>query len=383
MRIGLVCRQFLAAKGGLERYTLNLSEELVRMGHEVHVFCNTAGSPSGICIHHVPVFPFSSPGKNISFALKAAAAASASGLDVIQSMERIWTQDIFRASDGINPIQMLEKYPNPLWRKFKAAGPRRQVLSLLERRIFQNGGARRIMTNSILVKNQIMRHYRVASEKITVIYNSVDTDRFNPAVKNAFRSRMRNQFGLGPGHRLILFMGNDFQRKGLALLLEAVASIKDAGIRVLVAGSDAAGPYRRLSGQAGIADKIFFVGHHPHPEALYGAADLFVLPTRYDAFANVCLEAMACGTPVITTRSNGAAEIIRNQNDGYVLDTWQAEELAARIRMALYDDGQRSIGERAASQASTFTMAHYMQAVQSLYEQVCKEKKACAKEKKI
>jgi UDP-glucose:(heptosyl)LPS alpha-1,3-glucosyltransferase len=376
MRIGLVCRHFLATKGGLEKYTLGLSEELARRGHEVHVFCNSAGPVADVRIHHVSMFPFTSPGKNLSFALKASAAASASGVEVIQSMERIWTQDIFRASDGINPVQMQEKYPNPLWRAFKAAGPRRQVLSLLERRIFQKGGARRILTNSVLVKDQIMRHYRLPAKKITVIYNSVDTDRFNPAVKNACRRRVRDRFGIDPGQRLILFMGNDFQRKGLFLLIKAVASISDAGIKVLVAGSDAPGPYRRLAGQAGIADRILFIGHQPHPEALYGAADLFVLPTRYDAFANVCLEAMACGTPVITTRSNGAAEIIDNQNDGYVLKTWQAEELAARIRAALNDSGHRGMGERAARQAATFTMDRYMQSILSLYEQVHGEKGA-------
>ena len=376
MRIGLVCRHYLATKGGLEKYTLNLSRELVRRGHEVHVFCNTGTPTAGVHLHHVPIFPFSSPGKNFSFARMAGAAITASGLDITQSMERIWTQDIFRASDGINPIQMQEKYPNRCWRAFKAAGPRRQVLTLLERRIFQKGGARWIMTNSMLVRNQIIRYYGVADDKIAVIYNSVDTERFNVSTKSVFRQRIRDRFGIAPAERLILFMGNDFQRKGLALLLEAVAGLEDTGIRVLVAGSDAPGRYRRLAMQIGIGDRVLFIGHHKQVEELYGAADLFVLPTRYDAFANVCLEAMACGTPVITTRSNGAAEIIEGAAQGYVLETWEAQELAARIREAFRDGGLETMGAAAARKAATFTMDRYMQSIMALYNKVCEAKSA-------
>jgi UDP-glucose:(heptosyl)LPS alpha-1,3-glucosyltransferase len=374
MRIGLVCQHYLETKGGLEKYTMNLSKELVRRDHEVHVFCKTAGPAEGIHIHRVGIFPFSSPGKNISFALRASAAASASGLDVIQSMERIWTQDIFRASDGINPIQMQEKYPNVLWRTFKAFGPRRQVLSLLERRIFLNGGANWILANSMLVKNQIIRYYHVAAEKIAVIYNSVDTGRFNPSRKTDFRSHIRKKYGIGSQERMILFMGNDFQRKGLALLLKAVANINGTPIKVFVAGSDAPGPYRRLARQTGIAENILFIGHFQHPEMLYGAVDLFVLPTRYDAFANVCLEAMACGTPVITTRNNGACEIITNQKDGYILETWNVEELAARIQAALHNSNHRAMGEHAARKTASFTMDRYMQSILSLYDKVCEAK---------
>jgi UDP-glucose:(heptosyl)LPS alpha-1,3-glucosyltransferase len=376
MRIGLVCRHYLATKGGLEKYTLRLSEELVRSGHEVTVFCNSGTSPSpGIRIHHVPIFPFTSPGKNLSFALKTSAAIPVYRLDVVQSMERIWTQDIFRASDGINPVQMQEKYPNPLWRAFRAAGPRRRVLSLLERRIFFQGGARWIMTNSELVKAQIMKHYGVPAEKIVVIYNSVDISRFNPSIRTDAGRRIRDQFGIGPQEHLILFMGNDFQRKGLAVLLKALATNNDTSTKLVVAGSDKPGPYQRLARQNGLGEKVHFIGHHLHPEILYGAADLFVLPTRYDAFANVCLEAMACGTPVITTRSNGAAEIIENQKDGYVLDSWDAQELAARIRDALYGGDCRMMGERAARKAATFGMDRYMESLLSLYDQVREAKR--------
>jgi hypothetical protein len=142
-----------------------------------------------------------------------------------------------------------------------------------------------------------------------------------------------------------------------------------------LASRDASRPYRRLAGQTGIAENVLFIGHQTHPEALYGVSDVFILPMRYDAFANVCLEAMACGTKVITTRSNGAAKIISSHNEGYVLKSWQAEELAARIQAALHGNNHRIMGKRSARRAASFTMDGYLQSILSLYEQMQKAKR--------
>lgn len=375
MIIGLVCRHFLSTKGGMENYSLALSEALVRQGHAVHVFANTAEKKPDVRLHHVPIFPFSSPGKNLSFAFMAKKRIAECKLDVVQSMERIWSQDIFRASDGINPIQMQEKYPNLLWRTFKSAGPRRQVLSLLERKIFQKGGARWVMTNSVLVKKQIIQYYQFPEEKIVVIYNSVDTGRFNASAKITFRNTIRETFGIGRENHLILFAGNDFQRKGLAVLIKALAKIADTRINLLVAGSDRPGWYQRLASQCGIGANVLFIGHHKNPERLYGSADLFVLPTRYDPFANVCLEAMACGMPVITTEMNGASEIIENGWDGYVLRDGSVDELSARIRDVLFVSDKSAMGQRACEKAKTFTMENHMRQLLDLYACVVEEKK--------
>lgn len=310
MKIGLVCRYFLATKGGLERYTLALSAELARRGHEVHVFANKGEGAPDIQLHPVPLFPLTSPGKNLSFACMASRRISGFRLDVVHSMERIWDQDIFRASDGINPVQMELRYPNPFVRGFKAVTPRRQVLSQLENRIFRNNGARFIMTNSNLVKDQIRRYYGVSSDRIRVIYNSVDHQRFNRSVKDRYRREVRTRYGIDESDLLIFFVGNGFQLKGLPILLEALAGLQNRKIKLVVAGNDPIASHQRWAQRNGIGNDTIFLGYQTGLERFYGAADLFILPTRYDPFANVCLESMACGTPVITTRMNGVSEII-------------------------------------------------------------------------
>jgi len=375
MKIGLVCRYFLATKGGLERYTLALSAELARRGHEVHVFANKGEGAPDIQLHPVPLFPLTSPGKNLSFACMASRRISGFRLDVVHSMERIWDQDIFRASDGINPVQMELRYPNPFVRGFKAVTPRRQVLSRLENRIFRNNGARFIMTNSNLVKDQIRRYYGVSSDRIRVIYNSVDHQRFNRSVKDRYRREVRTRYGIDESDLLIFFVGNGFQLKGLPILLEALAGLQNRKIKLVVAGNDPIASHQRWAQRNGIGNDTIFLGYQTGLERFYGAADLFILPTRYDPFANVCLESMACGTPVITTRMNGVSEIIENGRDGFVLNNRDAQELTSRILDFLRLSDRSAMGERAAEKAQSFTMEKHMQHLTDLYTLVREEKR--------
>ena len=375
MKIGLACRHFLSTKGGLEKYTMSIGTELVRQGHEVHVFAHSGERVPGIRLHHVPLFPLSSPGKNLSFAYMAAKRISEFQMDVVQSMERLWYQDIFRASDGINPVQMEQRYPHPIIRGFKAITPRRQALTYLEKRIFCRNGARFVMTNSQLVKDQIRHHYGVSGDNIRVIYNSVDQRRFNISAKEQLRKDIRNRYGIVEQDKLIFFAGNGFRLKGLPVVLEALVGLNNPQIRLMVAGSDPTDPYRRWSERNGLGSAAIFLGYQKDLVPFYGASDLFVLPTQYDPFANVCLEAMACGTPVITTQMNGVSEIIKNGYDGYVLLSRNPKELAARILDFSGHSDKTAFINRAAEKAANFTMDTHMRQLMDLYKLVCEAKR--------
>ncbi|NLN59383.1 MAG: glycosyltransferase family 4 protein [Deltaproteobacteria bacterium] len=370
MKIGLVCKYFLSSKGGLERDTMMLAEELAKRDHEVHVFCYRGEHRAGVTVHPVPMIPFASPAKNISFAIMASHRCSTVKLDVVQSMERIWSQDIYRTSDSINPIQMETKYPNRIIRSLKAAGPRRQALSLLDRRIFHKGGAKLILAISNLVKEQIMTHYRVPEEKIVVIYNSVDTTRFNPFLADSFKGEMRKELAIKPGEKVILFMGNNYKLKGLPLLLEALTRIKDRSFVLVVAGTDLTDPYRHFANQHHIGGQVRFIGHYEYPERLYAAADIFLFPSHGDTFGNVCLEAMACGVPVIVSRTAGASEIIDHGLNGYVLRTGESEELAARIKESTNPENHAIMSGEAARKAAEFTIDRHMDQLFALYERI-------------
>ena len=370
MKVALVCKKYSLQEGGLERYTYFLSRELIRAGHEVHIFANTWQEEPGIIIHRVPMVRLSSPAKNLSFAFFTNRALSEIKFDIIHSMERIFYQDIFRASDGINPVQMQQKYPHPIVRFIKKIGPRRLALSYLEYRIFVDKGCKIVMTNSELVKRNIIEHYMMDPEKIVVIYNGVDTSRFNPKVKEKYRKSLRERYSINKEELTILFVSNNFKLKRLQLVLEALLLLKNNKIRLFVIGTDNHTTYQRWVVNNGLTDQVLFLGPKRNIEKYYAASDIFVLPTLYDAFANVCLEAMACGLPVITTDSNGAADLILDRENGYILKTQRADELAARIKALESESDRVKMGTAAAAEAATFTMKKHLSEVLKLYGRV-------------
>jgi UDP-glucose:(heptosyl)LPS alpha-1,3-glucosyltransferase len=115
---------------------------------------------------------------------------------------------------------------------------------------------------------------------------------------------------------------------------------------------------------------VLFLGSTGEVEKFYAASDLFVLPTLYDAFSNVCLEAMACGTPVITSRNNGASELIRDGEEGYVLERHEVGELVEKVRLSLSAEKRATMGGRAAIKADGFAVEKHFAALLGLYQEI-------------
>ena len=372
LKIALVCKRYTPHAGGMERYTVHLARQLKRAGHAVHVYANRWQEDPGIVFHRVAIFPLSLPVRNLSFALFAKRQLKRAGMDIIHSMERGLFQDIYRASDGIVPVHLEHRYPGPVMRRFKSVTPRRLALIYLERKMFSPGGCRVIMTNSHLVKQQIMQYYSVPPDRIRVIYNGVDPERFNPRVRDLYREAVREAHGIAGDEMLLLFVSNDHKRKGLMTILQAVQAPLDERIRLMVIGKKGRFYENWAENHLG-RGRVLFTGPRMDVETYYAASDLFVFPTGYDAFANVCLEAMACGVPVITTRNNGASELIEDGKQGFVLREGTPEELAMRIKALLPMSEREKMGREAAEKAKAFTLENHVRQVLRLYGDVCLE----------
>ncbi|HLB25763.1 MAG TPA: glycosyltransferase family 4 protein, partial [Nitrospirota bacterium] len=127
-------------------------------------------------------------------------------------------------------------------------------------------------------------------------------------------------------------------------------------LKVLVVGGDDPRPWRRLAARLGVADRVIFAGRTDSPESFHGAADIFVLPTRYDPFSNAVLEAMASGLAVITTAENGVAEIIRDGENGFVVrDPEDSAGLAATLAYLSCGKARKEAGAGARRTAEAFT----------------------------
>ena len=321
MRIALI-RQRYAAGGGAERYVAQLLESLSAAGHEVHLFAHRwTGVPAGVTIHHVPVAPAPAFLRVLSFAWAAHRMTRRGAFDLVHSFDRTLCPDLYRAGDGCHRAWLERRRAveeNPL-RLLDGVNPMHRSLLFLERRLFQ-GGCRCVIANSRMVQEEIQRYYGTPGARIRVLYTGVDLSRFRPPGTSGGRAEARRALGIATEAPVVLFAGSGFERKGLRFLLEAVGRLRPISeLRLWVLGKGNVGRARLQAERLGIADRVHFAGVVTDPERWMAAADLFVLPTIYDPFSNACLEAMACGVPVVTTRANGVAELMEEWRTGAIL----------------------------------------------------------------
>ncbi len=329
MRIALIRRKY-SPFGGAERYIDALVKHLLASGHEMHIFAhewepatqNSQFATGRLFFHRVPMIKGLSLFKVLSFAINASRLLKKERFDVIHSFERTLFQDIYRAGDGCHKEWLIQraKY-EPFWKTcLVRINPLHFAFLWIERQLFDPRNTRMVVANSMRGKLEIVRHYHFPEDRIRVVYNGVDTARFNPLNRKKYRPAVRECLGLLPSYRVVLFLGSGFERKGLSFALRVVAALRDPLVRLIVAGKDNCARYRKLASRLGITDRVVFTGPTKEPEKLYAAADIFLLPTIYEPFSNACLEALASGIPVITSRTNGASERISEGMNGYIID---------------------------------------------------------------
>lgn len=334
MRLAFIKKRF-SIHGGAERYLQTLITGLLKLGHEIHVFANQWTDDESIIFHKVNIIPFTSFLSTLTFSRNSRFKVQDSRFDCIISFERTTNQDIYRAGEGCHAEWLrIRAGFEPIYKRasFKI-NPLHLLLLYLEKRIFRD--TRLIIANSRMVKEQIMMHYGVPEDKIIIIYNGVDLERFNHRNRDLWRHSVRDSLGISEDSMVLLFVGSGFERKGLGTLIRALPLIK-ADTKVLIIGKGRIDKYTALAKGLGVSERILFLGTQNEIERFYAVADLFVLPTLYDPFSNATLEAMASGLPVITTKNNGVAEFIEDGKEGYVTTSLSdPEELADRINLCL------------------------------------------------
>ena len=354
MKFAVIRSECSYRKGGAERYAANLCRSLAEMGHDVRVLAEMFDPEIHPALRHIPiqVDRTSSWSRNRSFHENSQKALHGLKLDAVLALSRSFPSDAFRVSDPLHRYWMKIRYPGKIHRFLQSLNPRHRAILELENAILDPANTRMIITNSTLSKAIIREHYDYPEDRIHVVYNGVDLEKFQPLpAKSAAEGRTR-----------LLFVGQDFKRKGLALVLEALAMTGGRGnCHLRVAGGDDPRRYKDLAAKLGVADRVTFAGATGDIQTAYQEADLLVFPTFYDPFANVCLEALACGLPALTTTTNGSSEIISDGVDGYVITgepAPSAASIAGKVAMFAELDGERRGAMRAAARrtALKYTM---------------------------
>ncbi len=341
MRFAIGLREFSRKKGGAERYLIDLCKRMAAEGHEIHVYAEHHDEEnSAIHFHPVRTIRFPMSLRLLSFAMRATKEMKRGNYDVTFGVGNTLGADVLQPHGGVHRAwfwRSLGAYDHPVLRAIKFLG---RVLSLkqwvngwIEDAPYKRESFQKIVAISDMVKQDMLNYYHVPEKSIAVVYNGVNTEHFHPRTRR-FREEIRRRHRIG-NEWVILFVSNNFRMKGLSFLIEALGRIKKAGrppFKLLVLGRDRQDSYLRQARGRGISDEVVFVGSTEEPEKYYGASDLLVHPTFYDACSLTVLEALASGLPVITTSSNGASGIITQGREGFVIaDPRKDQDLAEKI----------------------------------------------------
>ena len=373
MKIAVV-RQKYVNYGGAEKFVSEYTTHLANAGHNIHIFANqwVPSSHSSISVHPVRAIKLSSFLRTLSFSVFALQAVRADQFDIIQSHERLWTQDVYRAGDGCHR-EWLERRAN-YSSSFKKLSFRlnlfHQLVLRLEKKIFESGQCKKIIAISEMVKRDILKHYKLPEGRIEVVYNGVSLDRFHPDNKNRFRKEVRNRLGISDTEVMVLFVGSGFERKGLKYLLKALTYIKKNNLRLVLLGKGNWESYLSLLSEAN-KKKVIHLDPIDNIETLYASADFFVLPSIYEPFGNANLEALASGLPIITSRNCGVAEIIISKKEGIILEEpSDVEAIAEAIDYLMASEVRESMGKSARLLAEKFTQGRNADKMLKIYQKL-------------
>jgi len=311
---------------GLGRIAAALAGVYASLGHGVHIVSQHCSSSAGVW-HRVPSLSRRPAVGKMLFRLFEPGRTSKTGASVLHAFGVGWEADIIAAQSCHKAAVRLQRERGAHRISNRNFGIFDRISLEDERRLFMGPRRKRIVAVSELVRRQILEEYDLPEDAVCVIPNGVHLDHFH---RNPAGSHSRAVSG---APFILLFVANEFDRKGLQTIIEALPLLKGMPLEVHVAGNDSSRPYLGRAAELGVRDSLKFLGPVSPPESLFLQADAFVFPTHYEPFGLVITEAMAAGLPVITTRSAGAVETLTDGVHGlYLDDPLSATELAGRIR---------------------------------------------------
>ncbi len=375
MRIALVARRFDTAGGGTERDLVVTAEILRAAGHEITILADEVRSATGDWrVRRVGGARFGRALSLLRFAYGAVPAARRENADLILSFGRVIGADLMRSGGGAHAsyLRAARKWRGRSGALAMRLSPYHQVQMFIERRGFRASNLQRALAVSELVRNDLIDSFKLAPEKTLTIYNGVDLERFRP-VRDLVseRDEIRRRYGIPASARLVIFIGHGFARKGLGFLIEAWPMV-GGGAFLLVVGSDRdRNSYTRRADELNVHERVIFAGPQPNVEELLRAADAFAMPSLFEPFGNVVMEAMASGLPVLTSAFCGVAELMPPSMRGFIVeDPSDPGEIALRLGALL--DAPLSLAAEARATAEKFTWSRYGEELNALVASLAK-----------
>lgn len=388
--------------GGMNVYVRDLSRELGRRGHHVDVYTRSQnpdmprisrGIGAGVRVIHLPAGPEQPYDKHRvydhlpQFVAGILAQARADDIDYDVLHSHYWLS-------GAVAWELRQRWGLPIVHMFHTLGKMKNAVA--QKRPREQETAQRVAVETDIVhfcdaliaatpaeRDQLTRLYDADADKIHVISPGVDTACFHPIPA----AHAKGRISICPNSRIILFVGRLEPLKGIDYLLQAIARVVDrqpelrqdlcvpivGGDRCRIAEDDEMVRLQQLREELGIGDIVTFLGSKDQDtlQYYYSAAEMVVMPSDYESFGLVALEAMACGTPVIASDVGGLAYLVQDGRTGYRVPAGDTEALADRIAHLLTDDlSRRRIGQRASCWAESYAWSRIAGRIEDLYRTV-------------
>ncbi|QVL57149.1 MAG: glycosyltransferase family 4 protein [Simkaniaceae bacterium] len=342
LKVNILSRHFLA-RGGLEKWAYRIAEGFTRKGVYVNILtADTMKNPPFhplIHYHTLPLTKWLNFQKMNQFDRLAQKWNKTHEADIIFGMDRTRRQTHIRTGNGVHAAYMEQRETFENYPRYKSLiNPLNQTILKIEKEAFENPELKVLFTNSYMVKNEILEHYKVSPDKIEVIHNGapwkeMDKD-FNAWVEK--KQKGCSDYNLDPSLHHFLFIGNGYQRKGLSSLLYALSSLPNRDFHLSVIGKDRnIQSFIKLAQTLGLESHVSFFGPLSDILPFFQIADTLVIPSHYDPFANVTVEALAMGLFVVSSKTNGGHEILKEGTGTIIEDLSSIDSLRASLEFAM------------------------------------------------
>ena len=355
MRIALLAHRFDPEGGGTERDLILTADCLRRGGHQVAVYADhIRGATSALTVHRVGTVRLPRTLAFIRFAVAAAPLARRLGAELVMSFARVTSADVLRSggSAHVSYLRAVARWRGQATALRMRLVPYHRAQIVVERLGFTSRNLRAALAVSQLVRRDLIEQFKLPAAKVTTIYNGVDTELFHPETDSVVRNRIRAQSRIPRDGALVLFVGNGFARKGLGFLIDALARINSTTYLLVVGNDGATASFQRRAQRRGIGDRVIFAGAQPAVAEFFNASDVLALPSLFEPFGNVALEALACGRPALLSGQCGVAELLPAELRDYVVgNPADAAEIATKLEQLLHKANDlRAIARAAASE---------------------------------
>ncbi len=365
----VIIKQKYTAAGGSERFVERALEALGEENLRLTLITRRWTSVANAEIITCNPFHIGRAWRQWAFGRAACRIAAQWPTAIVQSHERTPCCDIYRAGDGVHRewLKQRARVEGALSSIGATLSPFHHFILRSEEKLYRSSRLKAVICNSNMVRDEIKHYFGLPDEKLFTIYNGIDHRHFHPGLRSLHRGGIRQRLGITETDYTLLFVGSGFLRKGLATCIAAAAKLPQNTHLIVIGRDKAQSRYQDLASNHGLNGRVHFLGEQRDVTPFYGAADALVLPSLYDPFANVVLEAMACGLPVVTSLKCGAVDIIQHGLNGFIRDALDVQGIIADLQELVDPAVREAVGHAARTTVLPLTPKEMSQRMLSLY----------------